>query len=186
MDGLCLGPVSGALTLEACDRSNATQDWLQLPGTLKDTGTGTCLTTSTGRTNPLSLAKCDSSSKLQHWWLMWLELESGVPGMCLSDTGTLPEGPWPAVIVPCGESLKLLLTFNGSLWEDNGFCLSGASIVSTCGFTPDQPWIPGPGGQLIDPATGTCLDDPGDSATAGTQLTLSTYDGQLGEIWALS
>jgi hypothetical protein len=187
LGGLCLGPVSGALTLEACDRSDATQDWLQLPGTLKDAGTGTCLTTSTGRTNPISLAKCDSSDNLQHWWLMWLELESGVPGMCLSATEPQQsQTSWPTVIDPCADSLKLLFTFNGSLQNVDGFCLSGTNFALTCGSTPDQPWISGPGGQLIDPVTGLCLDDPGDSATAGTQLTLSGCYGQMGEIWALS
>jgi hypothetical protein len=183
LEGLCLG---GSLRLEACDRSDATQGWRMLPGALQNAGTDTCLTAATGRANPVSLAPCDPAATLQRWWLYSIEVTSGVPGMCLSaDMFTNPRPPWPSTIDSCDRSLVVMLTFNSSLADSEGFCLSGASYTS-CGFTPDQPWLAGPGGQLIDPASGLCLDDPDNSATPGTRLTLATCAGQLGEIWALA
>jgi hypothetical protein len=55
-----------------------------------------------------------------------------------------------------------------------------------CDHGPDQLWLAGPGGELINEGTGLCLDDPGNSHLAGTQLVLEDCYGTLGEIWAIA
>jgi len=57
-----------------------------------------------------------------------------------------------------------------------GFCDAGYA----------QDWLAGPGGELINQGSGLCLDDPGNSQVAGTQLVLEDCDGRLGEVWAIA
>jgi hypothetical protein len=60
---------------------------------------------------------------------------------------------------------------------------AACSPGATTGLT--QIWLPGPGGELINAASGKCLDDPGDGPS-GTALTQEDCYGQLGELWAFN
>lgn len=59
---------------------------------------------------------------------------------------------------------------------NSGFCDAGYA----------QDWLVGPGGELINEASGLCLDDPGNSRVAATHLVQEDCYGQLGETWAIA
>lgn len=197
-NGLCLGLASGSLELQTCDRQTATQSWLlAFGGTIKNVGTGTCVATTNGA-NPLTMQRCDGDLVAQQWTLTGAELTSAIPGMCMatSDDGFHTA---PYVIEPCtGGTGQVNFGFNinGQVNSSLGRCMlggssrvDGAGISSgNCGLnpTPVQQWLVGPGGELINEGTGLCLDDPGNSHVAGTQLVLEDCYGTLGEIWAIS
>jgi Ricin-type beta-trefoil lectin domain len=185
--GLCLGLVSGGLQLQTCNHANATQSWRQLlGGVLENTGTGSCLTTASGQANPLSMTKCDTASGYQRWWLSAVSYTSGVPGMCLADDD---DGFHTSAYMmePCrdGYSQDYWINVDGSVSSSLGRCL-GPGASGNCDGKPDQVWLYGPDGELINESTGLCLDDPDGAATAGTDLTMSDCYGELGEIWGVS
>jgi hypothetical protein len=185
--GLCLGLVSGGLQLQTCNHAYAMQSWRQLlGGVLENTGTGSCLTTASGQANPLSMTKCNTASGYQRWWLSAVSYTSGVPGMCLADDD---DGfhTSPYMMEPChdGYSQDYWINVDGSVSSSLGRCL-GPGAGGNCDGKPDQVWLYGPDGELINESTGLCLDDPDGSATAGTDLTMSDCYGELGEIWGVA
>jgi len=61
--------------------------------------------------------------------------------------------------------------------------------LSTCTRTnnqpsPNQQWLIGPNGELINANSGRCLDDPGGSTVNGTQLDQQDCYGNVSEVWA--
>ncbi len=197
INGLCLGLANGTVDLAACDRAVATQTWRLLDGWLENTGTGTCLQpgvqSGAGLTNPLTLQTCVSSLGLQQWDVLRATVQSGVPGMCMAtEYGTPGQLPLALMVEPCGQSGEDYgYTFgaDGQLLTSGGDCIGvsreGIDITSGCSGTPDT-WIPLPDGQLYNVGYGVCLDDPGGSTTAGTQLDVAPCNGSLGEIWAIA
>jgi len=193
---LCLGLASGSLELQACHRSSATQSWLLgFGGTIKNIGTGSCVAT-TNAGNPLTMRRCEEKLAAQQWTLTGAELTSAIPGMCMavSDDGFHSA---PYVIEPCTGgtgNVGFGFNINGEVDSSLGRCMvggrrriDGGGISSgNCDQGPDQLWLVGPGGELINEGTGLCLDDPGNSHLAGTQLVLEDCYGTLGEIWAIA
>ncbi len=198
INGLCLGLASGTVALATCDRSTATQSWRQLyGGVLEDTGSGRCLQVGSSWTNPLTLQTCDISIGYQQWHLVTGTVQSGVSGMCMAtqDSGITNVPPPSIMVEPCGQSGQdygYSFGLDGQILASYGFCVvpgSGGYIDGaggTCDSSVYSDWLAGPGGELINEGNGLCLDDPGDSAVAGTQLILKPCYGTLGEIWAIA
>jgi hypothetical protein len=193
--GWCLSPAASGVELAACDTTTTTLDWrLLYGGTLMNAGTGTCLETANLYEDPLSMEPCDATLGYQQWHVMTATLQSGVPGMCMAaDDNGYNSSPY--MIEPCGEGDERGFGFNndGSVLTSLDRCMigedrriDGAEVSSGfCDQGYAQDWLVGPGGELINEATGLCLDDPGNSEVAGTPLELEDCYGQLGEIWAL-
>lgn len=191
INGLCLGLAAGSVQLAACDRNITTQSWrLLYGGTLENTGSGTCLEAGNNWTNPLTLQACNTAIGYQRWHLLGATLQSAVPGMCMAvnDNGF---DPAPYMIEPCGGGYQQGFGFNNdgevlsSLLRCMGYGLTGVTS-GDCTGSVAQDWLVGPGGELINEGSGQCLDDPGNSEAAGTQLVLEPCYGTLGEIWAIA
>lgn len=196
--GLCLGLASGSLVLQACDPVNADQGWVLLfAGTFKNAGTGTCVAT-TDAADPLVMSACNANRGSQQWTLVGARLRSAVPGMCLvTDDDGFHTSPY--VIEPCAAptgTLTFGFDLNGNVQSSLFRCMIGSgrrldgTVVNSgsCSANqgPAEDWLEGPGGELINEGSGLCLDDPGNSKTAGTELILNDCYGSLGEIWAIS
>jgi hypothetical protein len=193
-NGLCLGLAGGSLELQTCDRRTATQSWLLLfGGTIKNVGTGTCVAT-TNTQNPLTMQPCDESLAAQQWTLTGAELTSAIPGMCMA---TNDDGfhTAPYVIEPCtgtNNTVGFGFGIDNEVISSLDRCMIGARRLDGSGINSGfctggfQLWLVGPTGELINESSGLCLDDPGNSRVAGTQLVLEDCYGTLGEIWAIS
>jgi hypothetical protein len=195
-NGLCLSLVAASVQLASCDRSDATQSWrLLFGGTLKNIGSGTCLETGSGFTDPITMQGCNSTIGFQQWHLIGATLQSAVPGMCMAvnDNGADPAS---YMIEPCGNGGLQGFGFNndGSVLSSLDRCMigegtrrDGAGVASGfCDAGAAQDWFVSPSGELINAGSGLCLDDPGNSKVAGTQLVLEDCYGTLGEIWAIA
>lgn len=141
------------------------------------------------------MRRCNENLADQQWTLTGAELTSGIPGMCMATNDNGFDSA-PYVIEPCTGSKDTVgfgfgidnevissldrCMIGGRRFDgggiNSGFCNQGAA----------QLWLPGPGGELINEGSGLCLDDPGNSHVAGTQLVLEDCYGTLGEIWAIS
>lgn len=183
INGLCVTPVSGAISLATCTAGSAAQSWrLQLGNLLVNTGTGTCLTASSA--TALSLARCGAAPSDQDWFLNAAQISSGVPGMCLSGDPT-STGSVDYTVEPCARAGGFYITDAGTIASSLDRCLGGG-MNGVCINGPADVWLWGPGGELMNESSGLCLDDPGDSATAGTEVTTSDCYGQPGEIWSVA
>lgn len=183
INGLCVTPVSGAISLATCTAGSAAQSWrLQLGNLLVNTGTGTCLTASSA--TALSLARCGAAPSDQDWFLNAAQISSGVPGMCLSGDPT-STGSVDYTVEPCARAGGFYITDAGTIASSLDRCLGGG-MNGVCINGPADVWLWGPGGELMNESSGLCLDDPGDFATAGTEVTTSDCYGQPGEIWSVA
>ncbi len=197
-NGLCLGLDNDSLELQTCDLGNADQSWVLLfAGTFKNAGTGTCVTT-TNFGDPLVMSTCNPSQGAQQWTLVGARLQSALPGMCMSvDDDGFHSAPY--TIEPCNEPFGTVgfgFDLNGDVESSLDRCMiggvasrriDGEGIASGfCNQGAAQEWLACPNGEIINAGTGLCLDDPGNSKVAGTQLVLNDCYGTLGEIWAIS
>lgn len=187
--------ISGSIKLAACNTGHATQNWQALDGgTLLNAGTGTCLAT-TSSSDPLVLQACDPALDVQQWHMTAASLQSGVTGMCAAEDDNGNDAS-PYLIEPCRGGFFQGFSFNpdGSVSSSLDRCMIGSGTrrdgvgVSTgfCSAGAAQDWVAGPGGELINEGSGLCLDDPGGTQVAGTQLDLQDCDGRLGEVWAIA
>ena len=117
----------------------------------------------------------------------------GLAGLCLNDAGNRagiqagscdggPSQQWTYLPdrVPDGT---------GTLTID-GKCLDisrGSSVrLGQCTGGASQDWTPQTYGQnLVNPASGYCLDDPASSTANGTQVDAATCDGTSGQVFVL-
>ena len=51
------------------------------------------------------------------------------------------------------------------------------------GFAEVGQWLLGPDGELVNPATDRCLDDPDSTVTTGVPLDLYTCTGTGAQVW---
>ncbi len=101
----------------------------------------------------------------------------------------------PVVINTCIGSPAQVFTFwpNGQI-ENWGLCLddggdsnsSDRPVVNlqVCDGGYTQLWYENGAGQIVNGATGNCLDDPGSNTTPGTQLRLYPCNNSTAQVWA--
>jgi hypothetical protein len=202
--GLCLGLSGTSGVLATCNAARS-QDWQYLgTGLLANLSDGRCLAVPATSSGTAVKVETCTGSGLQSWRLPAGPLVSAVaPGgmnLCLDNPGNASFASTKVKAATCaaGAEQNWTLRPDGSITSSTGLCLSGkesllsgsAIVISFCdssASTPDfsQLWIPGPGGELINEASGRCLADPG-NAGAGTVLRQEDCYGEAGEIWSIS
>jgi GH25 family lysozyme M1 (1,4-beta-N-acetylmuramidase) len=123
----------------------------------------------------------------QSWTLPAGPLTSQIPGMCLDDLGDQRANATKIVLSTCdGTPEQAWQAGPDGTVRINGKCLDvlhGAtapgSVVDLyhCNGTRAQQWhlVPaGAGVSLVNPGSGLCLADPGDTTAEGTQLVIGT------------
>jgi Ricin-type beta-trefoil lectin domain len=121
---------------------------------------------------------------------------TGTP-MCLDDPGDSSATGTAAEISTCLNDAEQNWTVPSpgaaGKVKINGLCLdstgggAGTPVeLNTCSGSANQQWQQEAGNTLVNPASGLCLDDPGDSTSNGTQLDVATCAaGDTGQVWPL-
>jgi Ricin-type beta-trefoil lectin domain/Putative Ig domain len=203
---LCLdlaGPIKpeDLVNLETCNGS-ANEKWMIVgsAGQLYNVQSKMCLADPGGdqaNSRQLWVWNCDGGSN-QAWIPSGSPVQSGVSGMCVDDNHDYIKSGNKIQIWGClgnaaqkwtdepDQTLRLggmCMTVNGSS------LLDGATVLlETCSSpsTHSQQWVTGPGGELINVASGRCLTDPANNTTQGTALVQEDCYGLLGQIWAVT
>jgi len=169
------------------------------PTTLVNPWSGMCLADpGFSRTDgaQVELWPCDGYAN-QSWSLPAGPMVSQIPGMCLDDSGNQSANKTKIDIWACnGTPAQAWLTGPDGTVRVNGKCLDvehGATATGSpvdlysCNGTQAQQWRLMPAGlgiNLVNPVSGLCLADPGDSTTGGTQLVIATCSaGDPGMSW---
>ncbi len=187
--GLCLD-VNGSnkAVLASCNPTSATQAFVYLGfGVLGNLGTGKCLNAPTTAGSQAGVASCNFGPS-QTWWLPAGPIVAGT-GLCLDNSSNLE-------VATCAGTAEQQWSLNGdgTISSNLGQCLTGNGsllsdgliVAGTCDpANPTDLWIPGPGGELINAASGRCLADPGNGGS-GTIVRQEDCYGQLGEVWGLN
>ncbi|HEY2279115.1 MAG TPA: ricin-type beta-trefoil lectin domain protein, partial [Streptosporangiaceae bacterium] len=195
--GKCLDVTGGGTTsgtpvqLWSCIAGESNQRWqVGTDGELVNPNSGLCLddpASNTANGTKLDIATCAGGSN-QHWTLPAGPVQSGVAGKCLDDTNYSTANGNKIQIYNCngGTSQNWTVEPDGSV-RVYGHCLDVTGYGTTSG-TPIQLWSctgdsaqqwhftpTGPlAGELVNPASGMCLADPGDSTANGTQMVIES------------
>ncbi len=114
---------------------------------------------------------------------------SGVFGVCLASAHH-SAGAAAAVVGKCSRNTgpqQWAVAAAGTL-SQRGLCLTAghpAVTLAACTGAASQTWRPQRLGQLRNPQSGTCLNDPGSSTRAGKALTAATCTQRQRETWWL-
>lgn len=117
-------------------------------------------------------------------------------GKCLTDTGNRTANLTPAEIWTCNSSsaAQLWTVAQDDTLRIHGKCLdvyhagtaAGTPVdLYTCNGGRAQQWLVGTRGQLLNPASGQCLADPGGSTTNGTRLQIRSCTRWASRKWTL-
>jgi Ricin-type beta-trefoil lectin domain/Glycosyl hydrolases family 16 len=119
---------------------------------------------------------------------------SGMSGKCLDDYGGSSANGTIADLYDCNGTAAQNWTAAGGTLQASGKCLdiigSGSTADGTlvdlwdCNGGSNQKWT-AENGELVNPASGKCLDDPGFSTTNGTQLDIWDCNGGSNQTWSL-
>jgi hypothetical protein len=202
---------SGALGLMSCAKDG--QRWqLGSNAVLKNLGSGRCLA-DTGTKNgtravaavckatPNSTGSASTPNSSQQWTLPAGPLTSGIAGSCASNLRGSSEPAGVVTLRQCKRSAQQ----NWTIEPDGAISVVGRCLGTAGGKTAPgtqvrlvrcikdaatQVWqlSGGPIGlQLLLPAAGLCLSDPGDSTKAGTALVIGPcVAGDAGISWRVS
>jgi hypothetical protein len=119
---------------------------------------------------------------------------SGMSGKCLDDFGGSVTNGTKADIWDCDTTAAQNWTLANGTLQTQGACLdvvgSGSTADGTlvdvwgCNGGGNQQWS-AQNGELVNPASGKCLDDPKLSTTNGTQLEIWDCNGGPNQLWTL-
>jgi hypothetical protein len=119
---------------------------------------------------------------------------SGMSGKCLDDFGGSTANGTIADLWDCNGTAAQNWTPAGGTLQVNGACLdvigSGSTADGTlvdlwaCNGGANQQWT-AENGELVNPQSGKCLDDPGFTTTNGTQLDIWDCNGGANQHWTL-
>jgi GH25 family lysozyme M1 (1,4-beta-N-acetylmuramidase) len=172
------------------------------PTALLNPWSGMCLADpgfSTSNGTRVVLWPCNGYTN-QSWVLPAGPVTSQIPGMCLDDLGNQAANGAKIVISTCDGTPEQAwqVAADGTL-RINGECLDvahGAKATGSpvdlysCNGTQAQQWHLVPvstGLTLVNPGSGLCLSDPGDSTTEGTPLVIGTCTASdPGTFWQAS
>ncbi len=194
--GKCLDVYRGGtasrtpVVLYSCDGSGSQRWQFGTDGELVNTASGQCLDdpySHTANGTKLDIYRCTGATN-QRWTGPAAPFPSGVSGKCLDDFRHNAVNGTRADVYACdgGSSQHWTVMPDGTI-RVFGKCLevhnSGtASLtpvdINTCNGSAGQSWRMAPkgpiGSELINPHSGLCLADPGDSATNGTRLVIES------------
>jgi len=123
-------------------------------------------------------------------------------GKCLSDAGNLSTDGTPADIWTCDTSSAQQWTYaQDNTLRIHGKCLTSPGVnwvvkLEPCSGADSQEWElmypqsvnPSAGARplaLVNPASGSCLSDPGSSTMNGTRVKAASCDGYQNQVWTL-
>ncbi|HEY4460529.1 MAG TPA: ricin-type beta-trefoil lectin domain protein [Pseudonocardiaceae bacterium] len=119
---------------------------------------------------------------------------SGMSGKCLDDFGGTITNGTKADIWDCDNTIAQNWTLANGTLQIQGACLDVVGAGSTadgtlvdvwgCNGGSNQQWS-AQNGELVNPASGKCLDDPKLSTTNGTQLEIWDCNGGPNQLWTL-
>jgi hypothetical protein len=119
---------------------------------------------------------------------------SGMAGKCLDDYNASTTNGTKVDIWDCNNSGAQNWTIDNGTLRIQGACLdiigSGSTASGTlvdmwgCNGGSNQQWS-AQNGELVNPASGKCLDDPALSTTNGTQLEIWDCNGGPNQLWTL-
>ena len=217
IDNLCLtiptAALGAPLGLAQCGSTQA-QQWRLIypralnpargprPTALLNPWSGMCLADpgfSTTNGTRVVLWPCNGYTN-QSWALPAGPVTSQIPGMCLDDLGDQTANGTKIVLSTCdGAPEQAWQAQTDGTLRINGKCLDvehGATATGSvvdlyaCNGTKAQQWhmVPaGAGITLVNPGSGLCLADPGDTTAEGTQLVIDTCPGSdPGMAWQAS
>ena len=206
LGGRCLSVSAGRAVLARCGSAPDERFGYLVSAALVDAATGRCL--AAARLSPgsgITAAACDPARgrRWQAWRLPAGFLLTGAGGRCLDNpAGSAALGVQAAVAACDGSPGEVWsLSTSGSIRGSSGFCLDGSGstvfhgaslpdgtpvVLNFCSGAndPQQVWVPGPGGQLINGWSGRCLAD--DPRAGGTGLVIEDCYGAADEIWDLN
>jgi GH25 family lysozyme M1 (1,4-beta-N-acetylmuramidase) len=192
--------VNGAKTVLATCSGYASQQWTVGSGAeLVNATAGLCLAGSSSGTAGVQawISSCNGKVN-QKWTLPAGPVVSEVPGMCLNDQGASTADGNPVVISSCdGQAAQDwtaqpdgTLRFAGECLDipGSGTASSGTSLdLLSCNGSTSQQWrisAAGGGSQVVNPASGLCLADPGDATGNDTPAVVaSCAPGDPGLVW---
>ncbi|MBS2534000.1 ricin-type beta-trefoil lectin domain protein [Catenulispora sp. NF23] len=176
------------------------QIWIpQANGELLNPQSGRCLDDPALSTTPgtqLDIWDCNDGAN-QRWALPPIvgPVTTGVDALCLDDANDVTTDGNKVDIYGCNDTNAQRWQQVGSALMNNGKCLdvtgSGATAngtpveLYTCNNGANQVWTPQADGELLNPQSGRCLDDPGFSTTPGTQLQIYDCNDGANQQWAL-
>jgi predicted alpha-1,2-mannosidase len=115
--------------------------------------------------------------------------------LCVDDRSSSTANSNPIQIYTCNgtgaqqwtvESNGTLQVLGGCMDVTQSGTANGTLVqYYQCDNTGAQQWSAQPDGELINPESGKCLDDPGSSTTSSTQLDISTCTGDSNQVWHL-
>ena len=192
-----------AVDLYTCNGTGA-QDWVQQQdGQLVNPQSGKCLDDAGdgGSGSALVIYDCNNTAGEQ-WtvpssgaYIQPTGQATGYQSMCLDDTNASTTGGNPVQIYTCtpGDDAQQWTVGQNDTLQTLGECLDvsdGATADSTavdlytCNGTGAQEWLPTTGGELTNPQSGKCLEDPGDGGS-GTALVIYDCGQGANEEWNL-
>ncbi|HUJ05959.1 MAG TPA: ricin-type beta-trefoil lectin domain protein [Streptosporangiaceae bacterium] len=206
LGGRCLSVSAGPAVLARCDSTPGERFGYQISAALVDAATGRCLAAARLRPGTgITAAACDPAHgrRWQAWRLPAGFLLTGAGARCLDNpAGSAALGD-QATVAACGSLPGEVwsLGTSGSIRATAGFCLDGSGstvfqgaslpdgtpvVLNLCSgaIDPQQVWVPGPGGQLINGWSGRCLAY--DPQAGGTGLVIEDCYGAADEIWDLN
>jgi predicted alpha-1,6-mannanase (GH76 family) len=120
---------------------------------------------------------------------------SGVSAsLCMDDSNSGTTDGGAIQIYTCNSSNAQSWTVSGSTLQVMGGCATvsnggtrnGTKIIwHTCTGSAAQVWQPQSNGELKNPKSGKCLNDPASSTTPGTQLKIYTCSGSTAQQWSI-
>lgn len=214
VNGSCLAAKSATSPPAGLDLASCTSPQRWQAGSkavLTNLGDGWCLA-DTGSSNGAAAvaAACQATynntgssstpSSSQQWTLPAGPLTSGIPGNCASNVRSTGQQVGAVTLRACnGTSAQAWSPQPTGQLKLGSQCLgltAGATTPGTrvrlgpCSTAPSQIWqiTAGPiGVRILNPLAGLCLSDPGDSGTAGTQLTIGPcVASDPGILWRVS
>ena len=206
LGGRCLSAATTVPVLARCDGSPDELFGYLSSGALANSGTGRCLAATALRPGTrLRTAVCQlSRRRWQRWRLPSGQLLTGAGGRCLDNPAGSSALGARARVARCDGSPAELWSLGtlGSVRSSSRFCLDGGGstvfqfrslpdgtkvVLNFCSGTrdPQQAWLPGPGGELVNGWSGRCLA-AGAPGTDGTGLDLQDCYGRADEVWDLN
>ena len=121
---------------------------------------------------------------------------TGPGDLCLTDSGDASAQGALIDVSTCDGSLSQTFTYGtdgtvqvlaGCIQPAEGATTSGTDVeYDPCDGSSDQVWTSESNGELVNTASGLCLDDPGASSTSGTDVEVETCTGAPEQGWYIA
>jgi hypothetical protein len=189
--GMCMGVLRSGTTggtpvdLQTCDGSSGEHWRVGTRGLLINPASGKCLADPGGSTingTQTQIRSCIGTAG-QQWTLPAGPVVSQIPGKCMEDSLNATVSGNPVVLSACnGAAAQAWQARPDGTLRIHGMCLAVAlagsvsdtpMVLRTCSDGGPQLWriaADRAGVNLVNPASGLCLADPGDATASGTQL----------------